>query len=236
MKSFPVIIIAVVVLLIIAGVTYAILSNPPQPEPSPQGAAPAEPSPPAAPAAEPPSPPKESPSPITTPAPSFEEKVENFMQAIADVSATGESKEVTLVFTEAEVNEQAAKLLSQFEMPEDIPIEIRSVYIDLKADNNIVAEVETVTYGIGVTIKVKTQVGVKEGKPDVEVTDVSFGNPLLDALLKDRITALITRKIDDLLVQLTEAEIGGDGVAQEFKDINTQEEEVTITVIIKPKA
>jgi len=236
MKSFLVIIIAVVVLLIIAGVTYSILNNPPQPEPSPQGAAPAEPSPPAAPAAEPPSPPKESPSPITTPAPSFEEKVENFMQAIADVSATGESKEVTLVFTEAEVNEQAAKLLSQVEMPEDIPIEIRSVYIDLKADNNIVAEVETVTYDIGVTIKVKTQVGVKEGKPDVEVTDVSFGNPLLDALLKDRITALITQKIDDLLVQLTEAEIGGDGVASEFKDINTQEEEVTITVIIKPKA
>ena len=190
--------ITIAVLLILAGAGYFIFSSPP--EPPPQAAAPTEPLP---------SP--EIAPPTKQPAPGVEEKIENFIQAIADVSATGESKEVTLVFTEAEINEQASILLAQVEIPEDIPLEVKSVHIDLQADNKLVTEAETVTYGFGVTIKVKAQVGIKEGKPEVEITDVSFGFIPLPGTVKDRIVALITQRIDELLVQLTEAEIGGNG-------------------------
>ncbi len=235
MKS-PLVIISITVaaLLIIAGAGYFILSNLSPPEPPTPSPAAAEPPPPPSESAppEPPAPVKES----EPPAPSFEEKIEDFIKAMADVSASGESKEVTLVLTEAEINQQAAMVLAQAEIPEDIPLEIKSVHLDLQADNNLVNEVETVTYGFEVTIKVKTKVGIKEGKPDVEITDVSFGFIPLPAAVKDKIVDFLKQKIDDSLVQLTETGIGGNGkVDLEFKDINVQEEDITITVIIKPK-
>jgi len=238
-------IVAVVVLLIAAGVAYFILSNHQQPEPVPSAPAPAEPappapapvetSPPAAPVAESPPPPEASPPPVAKPAPGVEGKVEQFIKDVADVIATGESKEVTIVFTEAEVNEQAAEMLAQTEMPADIPLEINSIHIDLQADNNLVTELGTVSYGFEFTIKVKTHIGVKEGKPDVEITDISFGFIPLPGVVKDKITAFIGEKIDTLMVQLTEAEVGGEGIDLEFKDIKVQAEEMAVTLLIKPR-
>ena len=231
--------ITVAALLIIVGVGYFILSNltPPElPTPSPAAAElpppPSESAPP-----EPPAPVKESEPPAKPPAPSFEEKIENFIQAIADVYASGESKEVTLVFTEAEINQQAGKRVTQFEMPGDIPLEVKSVHIDLQTDNNLVTKVGATSYGIEVTIDIKTKVGVKEGKPSVEVTDISSGNPLLDAVLKDKFIELIAQNTGDLLVQLIEGETGSAGkVDLEFTDITVQQEEITFTIIIKPIA
>ena len=232
--------ITVAALLIIVGVGYFILSNltPPElPTPSPAAAEPPPPPKENTPTPAPPAPVKESEPPSNPPAPSFEEKIENFIQAIADVYATGESKEVTLVFTEAEINQQAGKRVTQFEMPGDIPLEVKSVHIDLQTDNNLVTEVGATSYGIEVTIDIKTKVGVKEGKPSVEVTDISSGNPLLDAILKDKFIELITQKTDDLLVQLIEGETGSSGkVDLEFTNITVQQEEITFTIIIKPIA
>lgn len=241
MKS-PLVIMSITVaaLLIIAGVGYFILSNLSPPELPPPGAPVTEPPPPPKESAPPPEPPvkdTESEPPAKPPAPSFEEKIENFKQAIADVYNTGESKEVTLVFTEAEINQQAGKRVTQFEMPGDIPLEVKSVHIDLQTDNNLVTKVGATSYGIEVTIDIKTKVGVKEGKPGVEVTDISSGNPLLDAILKDKFIELITQKTDDLLVQLIEGETGSAGkVDLEFTDINIQQEQMTFTIIIKPIA
>jgi len=246
MKS-PLVIISITVaaLLIIAGAGYFIFNNlsipaipePPQPAPSPAAA---EPTPPPRENAPPPEPAVqgiENEPPTKQPIPSFEEKIENFKQAIADVYATGESKEVTLVFTEAEINQQAGKRVTQFEMPGDIPLEVKSVHIDLQTDNNLVTKVGATSYGIEVTIDTKTKVGVKEGKPSVEVTDISSGNPLLDAILKDKFIELITQKTDDLLVQLIESEAGSSGkVDLEFTDITIQQEEITFTIMIKPIA
>ncbi len=231
--------ITVAALLIIAGVGYFILSNLSPPEPPTPSPAAAEPPPPPSESAppEPPAPVKESEPPAKPPAPSFEEKIENFKQAIADVYASGESKEVTLVFTEAEINQQAGKRVTQFEMPGDIPLEVKSVHIDLQTDNNLVTEVGATSYGIEVTIDIKTKVGVKEGKPSVEVTDISSGNPLLDAVLKDKFIELITQNTDDLLVQLIEGETGSAGkVDLEFTDITVQQEQITFTIMIKPIA
>jgi len=232
--------ITVAALLIIVGVGYFIFGNLSPPEPPPPGAPVTEPPPPPKESAPPPEPSVqdiESEPPAKPPAPSFEEKIAILTQAIADVYASGESKEITLVLTEAEINQQAGKQLTQFEMPGDIPLEVKSVHIDLQTDNNLVTKVGATSYGIGVTIDIKTKVGVKEGKPSVEVTDISSGNPLLDAVLKDKFVELITQNTDDLLVQLIESETGSAGkVDLEFTDINIQQEQMTFTIKIKPIA
>jgi len=228
MKSRPILIstIVVVVLLILAGVSYPVLSNPSSPEPPPQVATSPKPS----------TPPPKSKPPTENPL-SFEQKIEKLKKAIADVCATGESKEVTLVFTETEANNQAAKLVAQVKIPEDIPLEIESVHIDFQPDNNVLTEARSAIYNkLKVTIKVKAIVGIEESKPEVEVTSISFGFVPLPKPLKDKISDFITQKID-AAQSLAEAELGGGGkIDLEFRNIKIQESKVTITVLIKPRA
>ena len=201
-------------MLILAGVGYSLLGNPFPTESPPQGTASTE---------------QASLSEDIQPAPSFEQEIEKLQAAIADVTATGESREVTLVLTETEANNQAARLLAQVEIPEDIPLEIESVHIDFREDNNIVTEIRGVAYGFEVTIKVKAKVSIEEGKPVVEVTNASLG--------KNEIAVFITQAMDNLLSQLTGTETGDNGkVDLEFTDISVQESKVTITVIIRPRA
>lgn len=237
--KFAILIIIAIVFVLIGG-GYFVFSNFFSSEPPPKDEAPTEP--PATPEATPttpPAPPKESiPSPPPKPppeppAPSIEEKVVDFGQAVADVLASGESQKVTLVFTEAEVNEEATKLLSQVEIPEDIPLEIKSVHIDLQPDNNLLTEAETTILGFGVTLKANAQVSIREGKPEVDITKVSFGAIPIPGAIKDAVVGFITQQTDDLLVQLTKPAIGGDGIDLEFQEINTQEDKVTITILVK---
>jgi len=240
MKRLEIIIIsAVVVVFILASVGYFLLGSPPPPEsPQPGATSTESPAPPreSTPAIKLSAPPPEGKPSSGQPSSSFEQKIESIREAIADVCATGKSREVTLVFTETEANEQAAKQLAQTEIPEDIPLEVSSVHIDFQTDNNLLTEAKTVAYGfIKFTIKAKAQVGIEAGKPRVDVTKVSFGFVPLPKLLKDRITGLITQQIDALLSQITGAELGGDGKVEiQFVDIATQESAATVTVIIKP--
>jgi hypothetical protein len=56
-------------------------------------------------------------------------------------------------------------------------------------------------------------------------------------MLKDRVSELITQKMDDLLIKLTETAVGSsEKVDLEFKAIDIQEEEMTVTIMIKPAA
>jgi len=223
-KSRPILIgTGVAVLLILAGVSYPVLSNSSPAEPPPQIIT--SPKPPAP-------PPKSNPPPL-----SFEQKIENLKKIIADVCATGESKEITLVFTETEANNQAAKLVAQAEIPEDIPLDIESVHIDFQPDNNVLTEARSVIYNrFKVTIKIKAMVDIEEGKPEVEVTSISFGFVPLPKPLKDKISDFITQKIDSLQ-SLAEAELGGNGkIDLEFRNIKIQDSKVTITLLIKPRA
>jgi len=227
MKS-PLVITSLVIagLLILAGVSYFLFHSPSPTEPPPQDTPPAEQ----------PSPPKESKPIPEQPALSFEQQIEDLKIAIASVCATGESKEVTLVVTETEVNDQATKLLTQVEVPEDIPLEIKSVHINFEANDSVIAEIKSDAYGFELTIKLRAQVSVEEGKPKVEVTDVSFGFIPLPQSIKDRIVVYITQEIEDLLSRMTETAISCNGttVSLEFKDINVQQTKMTVTVIIKP--
>jgi len=223
-KSRPVLISTIVVVLLIsAGVGYAALSQPSPPEPPPQ----------AAPSPKPPSPPKES----KPPPPTFEQKIENLKNTITDVRATGESKEITVVFTETEANNQAAKLLAQVKIPEDIPLDIESVHIDFQPDNKVLTEARSVIYNkLKVTIKVKAQVAIEDQKPAVGINSISFGFVPLPGPLKDKISDFFAQKID-AAQNLAEAELGGSGkIDLEFKNIKIQESKVTITLLIKPRA
>jgi len=231
MKSPPVIIgIIICVLLIVAGISYFTLIRPSLPEASSQVA-----------------PPTEQPAPSATmalsreskPPPemllSFEQKIESLGKATADVCATGESKEITLTFTEIEANNQATRLLATAEIPTDIPLEIESVHIDFQPDNIILTEARSVIYDrFRATIKAKAQVSIEAGKPKVEITKVNFGFIPLPRLLKDTIVELITAEIDDFQSQLTQVKTGCNGsVRLEFTEISIQEEEITIALIIK---
>ena len=240
MSRFSVIIISIISMFALVGVGYIILNNPilnnpftkesltpeaPPPTPATtEVAAPAEP--------------LAAPENITPPAqesaPNFEDKLARFRQTITDVATTGESQQITLVFTEAEVNDQAAKVLAQTEIPEDIPLEVNSIHIDLQPGNNLLTEAKTVVLGLGVTLKAKTQVSLKEGKPEITVSDVSFGFVPLPGAVKDKIVAFIVQKTDDVLGQLTGVALSDKGeVDLEFKEVNVQEENITITVLIK---
>lgn len=195
---------------------------------------------------EPPAPAEETGSPaepvepsITIKAPSeqlpstFEQKMENLRKVIADVSSTSEAQELTLVFTEAEVNEQAAKRLTSTEISEDLPMEINSVHVDLKTGNNIVAKIGAVIFGFTGTVKIESQVGIEDGKPVAEVTDVSVPLPGV----KETISELAQQKIEELLDQLTGPElVGNEEVDLEYLEINTQEEDITIKLLAKPQA
>ncbi len=212
----PVIIAA---LLILGGGGYFLVRNIQSPEPSP---------PPPAPAATQPPPAKTAPEP--TP-PSFEDKVTDFSQAVAEVAATGESREVTLTFTEAEVNEQAGKIMTQMEIPADIPLEIKGVSIDLQPGNNLLTVADTTILGFSAKLKVNTGVSIREGRPDISINDISFGMIPVPGTVKDKIVALIGQQTDRMLVALTEAGTGG-GVDFEFIDITIDEDMLSVTVLI----
>jgi len=185
-------------------------------------------------------PPTPAPSPAPTPPPqptsSFEEKIKSLEQTVALVQSSGKSQETTLNFTEAEVNEQAAKMLTQIQMPADMPLKLTGVRIDLKPDNILSADLESTAYGFKVTIKVKAQVSIKEGKPEVKTTEISFGAMPLPQAIKDQVASLIAKSINDVVTQMTQTGISGAGVTLELKSITIQENDLTITAIIKPRA
>lgn len=176
-------------------------------------------------------------SPQPPPPPTFEGKIERLKQAITDACHTGESQQLTLSFTEAETNEQATKFLTRLTLPEDIPLEVESIRIDFQADNNAAAEVKSVIYGwLKTTIKANAHVSIKDGKPDVELTKVSFGIVPLPKAARDKIIGLVPQKIEALLNYLAETEAECQGkVNLEFTGITIQETEATVSVIARPK-
>lgn len=228
MKS-PLVITSFVIagLLISAGVGYVLGRNPSPAEPPRQVTAPVEQ----------PAPPEESKPTSEPPSPRLEQQAEDFMTAIANVCASGESKEATLVITETEANNLAAQMLAQVEIPEDISLEIKSVHLEFEADNNVAAEIGSVLYGFKVTIKSRAHISVEENKPKVEITDISFGLIPLPQAIKDRAVVYITQEIDNLLRQLTERTIDCNGttVGLDLEEINVQPGKMTVTVLIRPE-
>ena len=233
-----VLIIVAVALVIFAGVKYFDTNEPPpaveKPVVTSEAKLPATQSSPS----EPGTPAVSSTASLTATAPtSLEQNYANLQEAVAEVIASGESKEVTLVITEAEANEQAASLLTQATVPEDIPLELKGVQIDFQTGNNVLTEIETTTMGITVKIKVKSHVGIEEGRPAVDVTEINFGFIPLPGSLKDQISSLIRQNTEDLLDQLTTAALAsGQEVDIIYQDIDIQDEKATFTVLIRPEA
>ncbi len=218
----PVIIVA---LLILGGGGYFLVRNIRFPEPPPPPA-PVQPAP--APAATPPPPAETIPA---TPPPSFEDRVTDFRQAVVEVAGTGESREVILTFTEAEITEQADKIMTRMEIPADIPLEIKGVSIDLQPGNNMLTVADTTILGFDAKLRVNTGVSIRAGQPDISINEVSFGMIPVPGMVKEKIVALISQQTDRMLVALTEAGTGG-GVDLEFIDITTDEDTLRVTVLI----
>ncbi len=218
----PVIIVA---LLVLGGGGYFLVRNIRFPEPPPPPA-PVQPAP--APAAIPPPPAETAPA---APPLSFEDRVTDFRQAVVEVAATGESREVILTFTEAEITEQADKIMTRMEIPADIPLEINGVSIDLQPGNNMLTTADTTILGFDAKLKVNIGVSIWDGRPDVSINEVSFGMIPVPGMVKEKIVALISQQTDRMLVALTEAGAGG-GVDLEFIDMTTDEDTLSVTVLI----
>lgn len=211
----PVIIVA---LLILGGGGYFLVRNLRSPELPPPPPAPVQPAP----------PPTET-TPVPPP-PSFEDRVTDFRQAVVEVADTGESREVILTFTEAEITEQADKIMTRMEIPADIPLEIKGVSIDLQPGNNMLTIADTTILGFDAKLKVNTGVSIRAGRPDISINEVSFGMIPVPGMVKEKIVALISQQTDRMLVVLTEAGTGG--VDLEFIDMTIDEDMLSVTVLI----
>ncbi len=211
----PVIIVA---LLILGGGGYFLVRNLRSPELPPPPPAPVQPAPP---------PTETTPAP---PPPSFEDRVTDFRQAVVEVADTGESREVILTFTEAEITEQADKIMTRMEIPADIPLEIKGVSIDLQPGNNMLTIADTTILGFDAKLKVNTGVSIRAGRPDISINEVSFGMIPVPGMVKEKIVALISQQTDRMLVVLTEAGTGG--VDLEFIDMTIDEDMLSVTVLI----
>lgn len=218
----------IAVLLILGGGGYFLARSIwfPEPPPAPEPVQPPSP----APAAVPPPPAEPAPE---SPLPSLEDQVTGFRQAVAEVVATGESREVILTFTEAEITEQIDKIMTRMEIPADIPLEIKGARIDLQPGNKMLTVADTTILGFDAKLKVNTGVGIRDGRPDISVNDISFGMIPVPGAVKEKITALISQQTDQMLVALTEAETGG--VDLEFIDMTTDEDTLSITVLVSKK-
>jgi hypothetical protein len=221
MKIFLIIISSIVALfLVTAGIFYIIGHD----------AAITEAPPPTTPASGSPGP-AEEPTPSPDKAP-IETGIDGLNNVTAEVYATGEPREVVIVITETEANNKAAELLPTIEIPADIPLEIEGVHLDLQPDNIVLVEAQSTLFGrLKATIRATTQVSILEGKPQVEITKVSFGFVPVPQALKDKIVSLVTEEFDEFIAQIVTTGTSGE-VSLEFRDISIQQDDLTVTVVI----
>jgi len=160
-----------------------------------------------------------------------EDKLKSLGEAIEKVRATGQAQEVTINLTEAEVNAQASQSITQ--ETQSCDYKVASVKIDLKSNNIMSAELQAQALGFTVPIRVNMSVSVKDDRPAVTVTDISFGLIQVPQSMKDQITATIASSIDNLVVEMTRSVAGSD-VALEFEAITIKETDMTIVVLVEP--
>ena len=156
--------------------------------------------------------------------------MEKLPETITTVASTGESSEVSLVFSEEAVNDKVAQSLVGTTIDAGVTMDVTAVGLDLQSGNLIEAELNgTTSFGFGVVIRVTAQVSIEAGKPAVEVIDANVP--------ADLIASAITEALDSPLIQLTRTGSGDDeNVDIEFTEITIQDDELTLVVMVRPKA
>ncbi len=167
--------------------------------------------------------------PDELPVSNFEQEMEKLTETITNVAATGESSEVSLVFSEEAVNDQVAQALVGTTIDAGMTMEVTAVNLDLQTGTLIVAEIKGKTFGLGITIRVTAQISIQAGKPVVEIIDANVS--------KDLVAGAITQALDNLLTQLTRTGTADDEkVDIEFTDITIQDDKLTLVVMVRPEA
>lgn len=221
--------IVVVVLLGVVGYNAYSKITPPSPPPAP-------PAPTPTPTPKPSPQPSPAPPATQTPPSNIEQKVSDLAQAIQDVAKTGTPKKVTLSFTEAEINAQITAMLPQVKLPPEIPVELKSVRVDLLTNNQLAADIGASLMGFSTTIKLKGRVSVVGGQPKLDITDANFGLIPVPQTMKDQLVAMISQNFAQMLFQIPQSAAGGSGVTIEYTDMTIQQDTLTATVLVKPKA
>ncbi|MFA5317360.1 MAG: hypothetical protein WC369_08070 [Dehalococcoidales bacterium] len=164
----------------------------------------------------------------------FDQKVEGLKQVASEVCATGQSREVRLVFSEEEANQKAAELLAGNEIETDIPLEVIGVKVYFLDDNRVLAEVKASIASLKPTIKVETSVSLKDGEPEVEITRMSFGFIPLPGAVKEKLSLVARQQIDSIISSYRGEQMGCDGrIKLEFNDIEIKQAEASVTLTVR---
>lgn len=185
----------IVLVLIVAGIGYYLLTSRPAAPPLPSGL--------------PPEITEVSPEAATR----LEKKIDAFNREVKEAQAAGEKKEITLVVTEGEVNSLINKELMgapPADLPADLKLEEAKVYLReglLRFD--ILANIA----GIKITAITMAEIAVVDGKPRIKVKSIDFGKLPLPGAVTDRLTNFLTNqlegmKIIDVPAKVTKVVIG----------------------------
>ncbi|MBI2869326.1 MAG: hypothetical protein HYX96_05830 [Chloroflexi bacterium] len=172
----------VALLLLAVAVNYLFIERPFAQRPPP---APVQPSP---------------PPPVLEPGKGFTAKIEDFRRSALEACASGQDKELSLSFTEQEINEQASYMLRQSQAGGEVPLDIRRGHIDLQPGGNFVTEVEAAAMNISFNITVKSRLTIQSGKLNIETLDIQM--PVLLASFKEQIGLAIRMKTQEVLAQI----------------------------------
>lgn len=211
---FKIIYVLVLLLILATGVNYFLVAKPFQKEPVP-------------------------PTPITIPSPvqepnmSFTQKIDDLRKAAQEVFDSGNGKEVRLLLTEGEVNQQVASMLAQSRARGELPMDIKRASVDLQPDNAFTIEIDAVALNINFNIKVISRIGIKAARPSIETVDVQV--PLVLSSFKEQIAGMVRQQTEAMLSQLTQTEpVGGGKLEVQFTEIKTGDQELAVTAMLTP--
>ncbi len=175
---------------------------------------------------------------VVTPAPtgglsmSLAQKIERLRGVAREVSDSGQPQEINLSLTEAELNEEAGRLLAQGRAAGEVPLDISGVSADLQPEGIITTGVDAKALNISFRIKVRARVGVKDGKPVINIEDIEV--PLILSSFKDMIGEYVRQKTEGMLAELSQSVLDGNGgVVAEFIEISTTDQELISRLVLK---
>lgn len=144
------------------------------------------------------------------------------------------SEELTMVFTEAEANQEAKKRVVGLFIPE-FNLEVKSIDIDFKSGNTVLSKIGCSVYGFSATGTAEAQASAEAGKPKIEVTKINFGAIPVPEATRQQAIVFLEQEIDTLLTQLLE-QGKSQGVTLEVREIITTENDMSFKVFAKPSA
>lgn len=142
----------------------------------------------------------------------LDNKIDAFKNEVEEAKERGEKKEITLVATEGEINYKLKEFLAK-EKPSDLPIDLKSVKVQFR-DGLLYIVVKGQVSQLKVTAIATAEASVVAGKPKITLKNLYVGKLPLPSVVKSRLNELVNQQFDK--VKLLDLPI--DVSDLEFKD------------------